>query len=491
MNVCILTEGGKNIGFGHITRCTAIYQALQERAVQPTFIINCDESVRQQFKGGVSSISFNWLNDIERLFLCIRDADIVFVDSYLADYDLYEKISSVAKTGVYFDDDIRIEYPTGFVVNGVVFAERMPYPERSDIRYLLGTWYTPLKKEFWDVPEKPIRPILETAMITFGGADICNLTPKVLELLQDAYPRLSKKVIVGSGFQNTVEIERLKDKRTELIYCPDAAEMKKVMLESDIAISAGGQTLYELARVGVPTIVVAVADNQSVNIRGWQEAGFAEYAGDGANGKLPEKINQKIELLKDNNTRECKSKLGRKNIDGAGSTRIVKEVLSDLYKRQLVLRKATAADAEDLFNLANEDTVRQNSFSQGKIKWEEHTRWLDEKLGNGNCLFLIVDYLGKFASQVRFDVIPLQSEAVINISLCKSIRGLGLSAFIINKAIKEFLEVRSDVRLIKAYVKDGNIASAKTFGKAGFGFLGNTMFKGCKAGVYGRGVGNG
>lgn len=497
MKVCILTEGGERVGFGHIARCTSIYQAFEEVGIRPELIVNGDETIRG-FVEDKNSRIFDWLSDQETLFAVLGDTDIVFVDSYLADYELYEKISDIARIGVYFDDNMRIEYPKGFVVNGAIFAERMPYPERDGVRYLLGSRYTPLKKEFWDVPEKPIRPILKTAMITFGGADIRNLTPKVLKLLRNTYPRLFKKVIVGSGFRNVAEIEKLKDKNTELIYCQGATEMKKVMLESDVAISAGGQTLYELARVGVPTIAVAVADNQSANVRGWQEVGFAEYAGDGANGELAEKISCKIELMKDSNARECKSKLGRKIIDGAGSSRIVRDVLSDFHKKQLVLRRAMLADAEDLFNLTNEDTVRLNSFSQGKIKWAEHTRWLNEKLSSGNCVFLIVDYSGEFAGQVRFDVVPAQcplrepqSEAVINISLCRSIRGLGLSAFVINKSIEELLRVRKDVRLIKAYVKDGNIASVKVFERAGFRFLEDTMFNECKTKVYERNVGNG
>ena len=485
MKVCILTEGGKNIGFGHITRCISVYQAFEEAGIHPELIINGDETVLGFLKDKNCKI-FDWLNNRESLFALVRDADIVFIDSYLADYDLYEKISIIAKTGVYFDDNIRIKYPTGFVLNGAVFAERMPYPERSDVRYLLGTRYTPLKKEFWDVPEKPIRPILETAMITFGGADIRNLTPKVLKLLQNAYPRLFKKVIVGSSFQNIADIEKLRDSNTDLIYYPDATEMKKIMLESDVVISAGGQTLYELAKVGVPTIAVSVAENQSANIMGCQKAGFTEYAGDGANGELPDKISRKIELLKDNNTRECRSKLGRKIIDGAGSSRIVKDVLSDFHKKQLVLRRATLADAEDLFNLANEHTVRRNSFSQDKIEWADHTRWLNERLGDGNCLFLIVDCSDKFAGQVRFDMILRQSEAVINIGLSKSVRGLGLSAFVINKSIEELLKAHRDVRLIKAYIKESNIASVKAFEKAGFRFLENTMINGCKARVYER-----
>ena len=490
MRVCLLTEAGVRTGSGHIARCTSIYQAFEEIEARPELVINGDETVHDLAKGKNCRV-FDWLSDTKRFSSCIEDADIVFVDSYLADYKLYEDISKAAKTAVFFDDEIRMDYPKGFVVNGTILAEQMPYPERKGITYLLGAQYMPLRKEFRDVPERQNRDICETVMMTFGGTDVCNLTPKILKLLVDTYPQLNKKVVIGKGFRNTSEIESVKDHNTELMYYPDVAGMKRVMLESDIAISAGGQTLYELARMGVPTIAVVVADNQSANVMGCQKAGFAEYAGDGADRELPGKICRKIELLKDKTVREHKSKLGRKIIDGAGSARIVKMVLSDFYKKQLVLRKAAASDAEDLFGLANEDSVRQNSFSQVKIKWAEHIQWLNERLGNGDCLLLIVDYSGKFAGQVRFDVIPQQTEAVINISLCKNVRGLGLSPLVINKSIEELLNMRKDVKLIKAYIKDENTPSIKAFEKAGFVFSENTIINKCKTKAYERAVHNG
>jgi len=487
VKVFILTEGGKDIGIGHITRCTSIYQAFEEVGIRPELVVNGDETVRDLLKDKNSRV-FDWLDDRERLFAAVRNADIVFIDSYLADYDLYEKISNITGTGVYFDDNIRIKYPKGVVLNGAVFAERMPYPNRKGVTYLLGGQYTPLRREFWEVPEKSIGDNLETTMVTFGGADIRNLTPKVLKLLVNAYPRLLKKVIIGRGFQNIAEIEKLKGNYTELIYYPNAFEMKRIMLESDIAISAGGQTLYELARIGVPSIAVAVADNQLTNIYGWEQVGFAERVGASTDEELTGRIRQKIELLEDNELRQCKSKVGRKVIDGAGCSRIIEEVLSGFYNDRIVLRKATQADAQHLFNLANEDTVRKNSFSLGKIDWEHHLRWLDQKLTDGNCLFLIVEHLGKFAGQVRFDVISTEEEAVISISLEKSIRGLGFSPFVINRSIEKLLDTRRDVKFVKAHIIEGNITSIKAFERAGFKFSKHTLISGRQSVVYERAV---
>jgi len=321
MKVCIITEGGKKMGFGHITRCSSIYQAFNEIGIIPQFIVNGDESIHNLLKD-INPETFDWINNQKKLLATLRDADIVFVDSYHADYNLYKEISSPVKTAVYLDDNMRLEYPKGFVLNGAISAEQLPYPENKDVDYLLGVQFAPLRKEFWDTAAKQVRDEIEVIMVTFGGTDMHNLTPKVLKMLIDTYPELLKKVIIGNCFQNIAEIEKLKDNNTELIYYPNAAKMKKIMFESDITISACGQTLYELACVGVPTIAVTTADNQSINARGWQKAGFIEYDGHQSKTDLLGNIKSLIDKLKCSGLRRKKTCIGRDLVDGKGAIRI-------------------------------------------------------------------------------------------------------------------------------------------------------------------------
>ena len=277
MNVFILTEGSKNIGFGHITRCLSIYQAFKEKGIIPKLIVNGDESVKDLLRG-TKHIFLKWHVDQTNLSKLIISADIALIDSYIADHDIYQRIAETIKVPVYIDDNSRINYPGGIVFNGTIFAEDIiRYPENDKITYLLGSKYTPLRREFWHVPAKKIRKRLKNIMITFGGDDYRNMTPAVLKLLAERYPMLIKRIIIGKGFQDIKEIELLKDDKTELIFYPESEVMKSTMIESDIAISAAGQTLYELAKVGTPTIAVAVVKNQLNNVKGWQEAGFIEY----------------------------------------------------------------------------------------------------------------------------------------------------------------------------------------------------------------------
>lgn len=325
MKVLIITEGGKRIGFGHITRCFSIYQAFGEKRIIPEFIVNGNLTAE-----GLPRIKrfqiFNWLKEKEKLFRLIEDADVAIIDSYLADLDIYKKISQLVKMPVYIDDNKRLKYPKGVVVNGTVYADELNYPKLKDTVYLLGTRYIPIRKEFWNVPRKRIKKRVTNVMVTFGGYDYKNATPKILKILSDNYKELTKNAVIGKGFGNIEKIRKNGDKGTKFIYSPDAELMKKTMLDSDIAISAGGQTLYELARIGLPTIGVCMADNQKRSLEGWQEIGFAEYAGWHDDNALFHKLLNAIDKISDYGERIKRSILGRSLVDGKGAERIVERL---------------------------------------------------------------------------------------------------------------------------------------------------------------------
>ncbi|RMA93269.1 UDP-2,4-diacetamido-2,4,6-trideoxy-beta-L-altropyranose hydrolase [Hydrogenothermus marinus] len=326
MKIYILTEGGKEIGFGHITRCISIYQAFETKKIKPKLILNADETVKDIVKNTNYEI-FNWLENKD-IFKILKDSDIVLIDSYLADKDFYEKVSNIVKLSVYIDDNKRIDYPKGIVINGNIHATDLDYPIKKDIKYLLGTKYTPLRKEFWEVPEKIINEKIKNVLITFGGDDLRNMTPKILNLLNKEYPDINKYVVIGKGFKQTDWIKDIKDKNIFFIYDASAKEMKELMLKVDLTISAGGQTLYELARVGVPTIAVAVADNQLKSVKKWEEIGFLAYAGFYDNKNLLENILNLIKKLENKKIRENMSKIGRKYVNGNGSRNIVYELIT-------------------------------------------------------------------------------------------------------------------------------------------------------------------
>lgn len=329
MKCYILTEGGRKIGFGHLTRCLSLYQAFEELGVASKFIVNGDKYINDVLNGR-DYATLDWIRRAKEVFKLITKNDIVIIDSYLAEYNFYKHVSGLTEKVIYIDDNLRISYPRGYVVNGTILAEEFNYPSNAEIQYLLGTKYMPLRKEFWDVPQKAIKDVIESVMITFGGDDFRNLTPKVMNYFNRNHGSLKLNVIIGTGFseEGIKEIEKIKKSNTNIHYSLNAEEIKNIMIQSDIAISAGGQTLYELARVGVPTIAVMVVDNQRNNVKGWQSVGFIKYVEYKDDMNIINDINNSFNDLIDMDKRKKMAKQGQSFVDGKGAVRVVEKIIN-------------------------------------------------------------------------------------------------------------------------------------------------------------------
>lgn len=324
MQVFILTEGGKNKGFGHVVRCSSLYHAFELKNISPKFFINGDESIFPLLTEVDFSLK-NWLNELPQF----NSSDIVIIDSYLANEELYKDIFSITQFIVSFDDNNRINYPGGIVINGNVLSEDINYNLENNIKYLLGSKYSCLRKEFWEINPIKINKTIENILVTLGGDDIRNLTPNILKLINEKFPQIKKTVIIGSSFRNIHEIENECDKKTQLIYFPDSKEMLDAMINADIAISAGGQTTYEFARIGLPSIAISIAENQTDSILNWERLGFLEYAGLWDDKNLLYNLFDKINKLFNFECRKKKHYAGISIIDGLGAKRVVEEVLNE------------------------------------------------------------------------------------------------------------------------------------------------------------------
>lgn len=308
--VIILTEAGRSFGYGHLTRCLAIAQGFKENNVDSLFFVRGD-SHPEMMLNEFDWQSIDWIEHEVDV-----SGKIVILDSYHTDEEFCKKIFNKADKVLFIDDNNRILYPGGYVLNSVIGAENIDYPLNDKITYLFGPRYHPLRKEFWDVPDKVIRENIEKILITFGGTDITNEMPGVLRLLTNQYSNIEKHLVIGKGFTNIDEIKALADENTVLIYYPDAANMKNVMLECDVAISAAGQTIYELARVGITTYAVKVVENQDKILTSWIETGFLSV------------FDTSI-IFPEKEYREKICSIGKEIIDGQGVQRIVEVVTND------------------------------------------------------------------------------------------------------------------------------------------------------------------
>jgi spore coat polysaccharide biosynthesis predicted glycosyltransferase SpsG/RimJ/RimL family protein N-acetyltransferase len=464
MKVSILTEGFQNTGYGHITRCLSLCQAFEVKNIFPSFYINGDEP-SILFVPDKQIKLIDWLQNPTKLIGDIKNSDVLIIDSYLAGREHYDNFSKLASLSLFIDDNLRIDYPNGIILNGTINAESFIYKKEPKKAFLLGSKYIPIRKEFWSLAPRKINQELNSILITFGAQDVKNLTTPTIKSIREHFPDL--KINVVNATEKTSTDKMILDDKIIFWNRVDADKMVELMLNSDAAISAAGQTLYELAATGTPTIAVAVAENQKYNITGWKKCGFLIDPIYHSDINLHRKIIGQLETMRSIKIRKKLSSSGKVKIDGRGSQNVINFII-DQYCRDnnFYLRKAVESDSNIVLELSNDPTVRSQSINTNRIKIEVHQEWFAKKIIDPGYLYLLAfTNKDEFIGQVRFEI--ENNEAIVSISISQKFRGKGFSKKILKRACsKVFSEMKVDS--IIAYIKPENAASIKGFLSAGF-----------------------
>lgn len=333
LKAIILTEGGSSIGFGHVTRCLSMYQALEEREVDVQLMIFGDTNVDSILTGTKYSVE-DWINN-DSFIPKLSGVNLLVIDSMLGGKERIETLISYVDASAIIDDSMRlcIDLPLVYHIDWTPFVENL-YDGKfaQNGCQLLGSNYISLRKSFWDVRPKETNDTVNNFLVILGGSDIRNLSPAVVKSLVSFNDNCSINMVVGKGFsEETIsELISLDISQLNLIYSPAEKEIVDLFLAADIAISGGGQTLYELARVGVPTVAIQIIENQSRDIAGWLNCNFIKYAGSWDTPDLHHRLQKCINELDDPITRRKRMQIGRKHVDGNGARRIIDKILSSI-----------------------------------------------------------------------------------------------------------------------------------------------------------------
>lgn len=227
--------------------------------------------------------------------------------------------------------------------------------------------------------------------------------------------------------------------------------------------------------MGVPNLVLVLADNQRRVAEGMGETKVAMNLGWHENISSPEIAQALKGSLIEVGTRERMAQYGQGLVDGEGTAR----VLTRMRSQGLDLREVREGDCKLLWGWATDPDVRAVSFSPEPIPWAEHVLWFKSKLNDPGCIFYIATNGNDVPiGQARYDVDG--NESVISVSVDRSCRGKGYGSAIICLASNMLFDT-SAVSVIHAYVKDGNEPSVRGFVKAGFKNMGPAEFRGHRA----------
>ncbi len=316
----ILTEAGRGRGKGHLSRCFGLLAALAQAGHQARMWVDCEESLPAGISVG------DWKRSLDRFLPAGGSRELVTaVDSYEADRALLEAIAARSGRCCFFDDCARLDYPDGVLVNAAVNADSL-YPTRRDgLRYLTGPRYTVLQKAFWRSPPLRIRRKVQRVLVTLGSAVTAAKVQEVSVSIRRALPEA--QITLLHPVAETAAV-RARD-GIRWAWETEPERFCALARSSDVAVCAGGQTLLELASLGVPAICLLTAANQKPNALGLQKAGFSAFAGSLDDPTCLDELGALLRKLLSFEVRTQRSRIGRELVDGKGACRVAAELFGD------------------------------------------------------------------------------------------------------------------------------------------------------------------
>ena len=472
----IRADANVAMGTGHVMRCLALAQAWQDAGGRAGFAMAEMATWVQQRLLQESVPIFEVSSpagtgeDARSTAAIAREqaAAWVVVDGYQFGQDYPQLVKAAGFKILFLDDYGHAEhYVADLVLNQNVSADANAYENRTPYtRLLLGPAYCLLRREFnaWREWKREFTPAAHRVLVTMGGSDPENFTQRAIEALNLVDDEeLEAAIVVGGSNAHAELLDRIASQAGKKISVQRGiSNMAELMAWADIAVSAAGTTCWEMCLMGLPALLIDLAENQTPVARELNRRGCAVHLGGPGDVSSTKLAGQVERLLNSMEERRALSLRCRELVDGKGAQRVV----SAMGRVKLRLRPAGAGDSRLLWEWVNDPQVRAASFSSAAIPWKTHDEWFTEKLESGAASILIAENdEGTPVGQIRFDL-RADGEAEIAISIAKSWRGRGLAAVLIRQAQSGLSGGRCP--RLHAYVKPENVASVKAFEKGGF-----------------------
>lgn len=337
----IRADASPEIGTGHVMRCLALAQTWQAEGGKVYFIGEITGELESRLREeGIRawSLESTPAKEEDALETGWKAQEIraswVVVDGYHFD-GLYQRWLREEGAGVLVLDDYghADRYEANLVLNQNIDAEAALYRNRTeDTDLLLGPRFALLRREFWPwrEPRRTLRKEASRVLVTLGGADPANCTKAVVEALGLLDQKdLRCTVVVGGSNPHKASVTAA----AERIGVPvdlrsDVDDMASLMAEHDIAVSAGGSTCWELAFMGIPNVILVLADNQRGIAEGLDEAGTALNLGWHEEVGKEEIADQIKTLLRNDEQRLRMARRAKELVDGRGTERVLREMIS-------------------------------------------------------------------------------------------------------------------------------------------------------------------
>lgn len=341
----IRADAGEKIGSGHLMRCLALAQAWQDSGGEVRHMGTAlPPSLAARLAGErIASTVIDEIAgspaDATQTAALVREfgAEWLVLDGYQFGVDYQRAVGAADVPTLLIDDFAQIgDYAADAILDQNLDTPESAYARRRDSsRLLLGPRFALLRREFarWRDWSREVSPVGRRVLVTLGGSDPHNETLKVIAALQEVkVDGLETVIVAGGGNPHHASLAAaVRAAGSHIRLLIDVANLDEHMAWADLAIGAAGSTSWERALLGLPSLVLVLAENQRAIARALDAAGCAldlGWAREISTGKLTASISA---ALHDEAWRARASERSRRLVDGCGAGRVV-EVLTQMER---------------------------------------------------------------------------------------------------------------------------------------------------------------
>lgn len=357
MKAVFRVDASATMGTGHLTRCRTLAHELRNYGAEVQFVcrklsgnriadlrdegfrvheLPAPDEGRLQKDGDYAAwLGVTQAEDASETIAVLTDQpDWLIVDHYALDLNWEQQLRPYVQNLMVIDDLANRDHDCDVLLD-------QNYSSDPEIRYngrvpneaiqLLGPRYALLQPEYaaYRVELSPHSGQASRIFIFFGGTDPENLTGLSLQALaQSGQDEITVDAIVGPNNPNREALaEQAKRMPNLTIYSP-RPHLADLMANADLAIGAGGTTTWERCCLGLPSVVVSIADNQKPACHALSHDNVIHYAGHYQSVSAQKLRSVIMELVGSQETLKRLSRASMQTVDGVGGTRVATQLLS-------------------------------------------------------------------------------------------------------------------------------------------------------------------
>jgi UDP-2,4-diacetamido-2,4,6-trideoxy-beta-L-altropyranose hydrolase len=469
-------DASPSIGGGHVSRCLSFAEALDVAGWRVAFAAT-SETLRMMPTISAGNFTVHEIDgapqDEPKMLRALfpEGADLLVVDHYQRDIHFEATCRGWAGRIAVLDDATGRQHDCDILIDAAahdraVYAGGVP----CEARLLLGPAYALVRRAFVarraeSLRRRDGRP-MTNVLVSFGATDPWNVTPAVLQALVPMADDVIINVALSSHAPHLNDIHRVICGQMRVVL---DAHMPDLMVEADLAIGAAGASAYERAALGLPSIVLLVAENQRGIAEMMERAGAMASLGTPNAGSVRRLCEAVIQFRDDAKARVAMAQAAAAFLDGRASQRLMAELAGKTLAPSGLAVRLRAAEPDDgdwLLNLQQAPGIRQFFENPAIPVSEEHAAWLSRTLANPMQMLLVIEVNSERAGYVRLDraangAKTRQVEISIAIAPRFHRRGVGSAALSLTRRMEPNA-------VIDAKVLPGNLASKLLFERAGY-----------------------